>query len=283
MTRLGGIRKAVLATTLVLMLSAFPMALAQAPADHVKDCGPIDFVFIIDTSGSYADDIGEVKAALADIFLALDHASAADLRTGLVGINDEVVVHQTLTTVEADTMAKIMALVAFGGAGFAESSDEALNTVVNLKLAADRPPGKQIGDWTTAFDDMRGGMPVRKIIVLATDAPPGGFDDVYTPGVDDVNAHTRALEAAGKGIKIGAIDAGTDAVTHAVMMDYAATTGGKYILQVGPAEFVTGILDIIGTCGGVTVPEMGLALPLITSIAAVAAISIRRLRVKEVA
>src|SRR3972149_170584 len=155
MTKSYRLRNTVLATAILLMLSGLPLSIPQARADHVPLCGPVDFVFIIDTSGSYADDIGEVKAALAGIFLALDHASAADLRTGLVGINDEVVVHQTLTTVEADTMAKIMALVASGGAGFAESSDEALNTVVNLKLAADRPPGKQIGDWTTAFDDMR--------------------------------------------------------------------------------------------------------------------------------
>src|SRR5437867_2379099 len=44
-----------------------------------------------------------------------------------------------------------------------------------------------------------------KIAVLVTDAHPGGCDDSFTTGVDDVHAHSVALAAAKAGIVISAI------------------------------------------------------------------------------
>jgi hypothetical protein len=76
-----------------------------------------------------------------------------------------------------------------------------------------------INDWRSACC---------KIVILVTDNLPAGCNDSYTPGVDDVNAHLRAVAAGGLGIKIGALQVGTVAGVAPIMQDYAATTSGLY-------------------------------------------------------
>jgi hypothetical protein len=71
-----------------------------------------------------------------------------------------------------------------------------------------------------------------KVAILVTDANPGGCDDLYQTGVDDVAAHARALDALGLGVKIGALFVPTfgdgGGTITPVMIDYAATTGGVF-------------------------------------------------------
>jgi hypothetical protein len=121
----------------------------------------------------------------------------------------------------------ILGLSASGGDGEPEASDEALNTVINGLDEADRDPGQQFGDFDGRFRS-----DALKVAFIITDAHPGGFDDVYTPGVDDVHAHLMALEAQAAGIKIGSIFVPTngdaDGSITAIMKDYAITTGGLY-------------------------------------------------------
>ncbi len=90
-------------------------------------------------------------------------------------------------------------------------------------------------------------------MILITDAPLGGYDDTYTSGVDDVNAHQVALDAAAKGIKIVAIyvpTGGVESETEAIMKDYAATTGGAYYLAAPDGSGVSQAIQmIIRNCG----------------------------------
>ena len=136
-----------------------------------------------------------------------------------------------------------------GGSNGPEASDEALNTAINGLDEADRGPGQQVGDFDGVWRDKS-----VKIIVLITDAPPAGFDDQFTPGVDDVNAHARAVEAAAAGIKLSAVfvpTSGNYSGQVAIMQDYAATTGGLY-LETAPdgAGTAAAIDEIILSCGG---------------------------------
>jgi hypothetical protein len=131
-----------------------------------------------------------------------------------------------------------------------EASDEALNYVVNGGTACtlfepEGPLGAFRGDCV-------------KIAVLVTDALPGGCDDTYTPGVDDINAGNVAGDAASAGILISAVyvpTGTTPADLEAIMMNYADATGGVYT-EVASNGDGTGaaIQDIIEACGTPGIP-----------------------------
>jgi hypothetical protein len=87
-----------------------------------------------------------------------------------------------------------------------------------------------------------------KVLILITDAPPGGFDDTYTPGVDDVAAQALADKALLKGIHIGAIltPIGVNYNQSAIpiMQMYADTTFGRYTQSVS-GEAAEAILELL--------------------------------------
>jgi hypothetical protein len=226
-----------------------PMDVLSCPPSAV--CGPMDIAFLIDTTGSMYNAIDNVKAELGAILDCIETVSGGDYRMALVTFGDGITILDNFAAGNKTAVGThIGALTAYGGDGAAEASDEAVNTVVNALAATGRP---QNIDFTP---DWRAG--VKKILILVTDAPPGGFDDLYTVGVDDVNAHTRALEAAAKGINISAIfvpTAGDYAGQAAIMMDYATTTGGVYTMTADDGTGTgTAIIDVISTCG---TPELG--------------------------
>jgi hypothetical protein len=218
---------------------------AQAPA-----CGPMDVAFVVDDTGSMGSAINNVKAGLTPIINSIQTASGGDYRLALVTFKDNIKVRATFAPNNSATIEPlIMGLFAAGGDNEPEASDEALNTVVNALPAAGRPQDLDF------LPDFRPGA--LKVVILITDAPPGGFDDAFTPGVDDLNAHARALEAQGKGIKISAIRVSHgfvdtfDATNEAVMQDYATTTGGQYLVANPDGTGVSdAINNIIETCGG---------------------------------
>jgi hypothetical protein len=221
-------------------------------------CGPMDVAFIIDDTGSMGGAIGNVKAEAASLLAQIDTASGSDDQLALVSFKDTIVVHEDLAAGnEAAVAADIAALVAFGGANLPEASDESLNTVVNGLDVADRAAGQQTGDFNGTF---RAGAV--KIAILVTDALPGGFDDAFTAGVDDVNAHARAVEAAAAGILISAIyvpTGGVDATEAAIMTDYATTTGGTFTQTnadgTGSADAIASIIENCGQGNNVAVTK----------------------------
>ncbi|MDE3090418.1 MAG: VWA domain-containing protein, partial [Chloroflexota bacterium] len=226
-------------------ISASPLA---APASGA--CGPMDVAFVVDHTTSMHDAINNVKTELAGILGNIETVSGNDYRLALVTFGDDITILENFAANNRAPVAqKFKALQDYGGgAGEPEGSDEALNTVVNALPKAGRP---QNMDFTPSFRDN-----ALRIVILVTDARPGGFDDAFTPGKDDRNAHTHAMEAASKGIRLSAVFVPTDfspqnhPTVRAIMQDYATTTNG-YFLETRPDGAGTGaaINEIIARCG----------------------------------
>jgi uncharacterized protein YegL len=220
----------------------------------------MDVVFVLDDSSSMQGSLDNIKADLNAILNDIQRASGNDYRLSLVTFRDDVTVRVSLADQNRDAIAtQLNALMAEGGMRIPEASDEALNTVINSLAASGRP---QTGDFSPAFRDR-----AFKIVILLTDAPPGGFDDRYEAGVDDKNAHALAELAKSKNIKISAIYVPTfaedTALVKPIMQDYATTTTGFYLetIQNGTGT-AAAIRSIIAGCGSTTtVPTVGQGLP----------------------
>jgi hypothetical protein len=219
-------------------------------------CGCMDVALVVDDTGSMGPAIDNVKAELPAIIATAQAASCGDLRIGLVTTpSDNVVVNQRFTTVISNVQNAVQAIVAgsgTGGLGEPESTDAALQYVVTG--AAD--PSCTVSNGP--FGTFRPGCV--KIAVVITDARPGGCDDTFIPGVDDVHAHNVAVAAANAGILISAIyvpifgeASDIKATIRAIMQDYADTTGGVFVETASDGTGTgEGIADIIGTCGGIS-------------------------------
>jgi hypothetical protein len=231
------------------------LANQNARGQTVSSCGCMDIVFVQDTTGSMGPPINNVKAGLANIVNAAVVASGGDVRFGLVTFSapggcggDGVEVNQPFTTSIPTITAAIGALFASGGCGEPESSDEALKyTVTGATACSLLTPLGDLGPYRSNCV---------KIAILDTDARPGGCDDTFTPGVDDVNAANDTAAAAAQGIKVSAIyneDSTFFSPTIIpIMQNYAAATGGEYVQTPADGSGTgTAIADIINSCGGV--------------------------------
>lgn len=186
------------------------------------DCDCLDLALVIDDTGSMLNAINNVAAGIVDI-VNLAVAQCGDVRGGVITHKDDVEVDLPFTNNMASVIAAVNNIPAgtFGGAGEPEASDEALGeafTFTNCALTGDFVP-----DWRDGCC---------KVAILVTDANPGGCDDLYQNGVDDVAANARALEALGLGVKIGALFVPTfgdpgNTITP-IMINYAAVTGGVF-------------------------------------------------------
>lgn len=220
---------------------------SSAPAQSAPSCGCMDVVFVIDDTGSMGGAITNVRDGAVSIVADIVAASGDDQQLGVVTFKDDIQIDQQLQLDigGAATAALLPGLVASGGGG-PEASDEALNTVVNLLPAAGR---LQDLDFTGVFRSS-----CVKIAIMATDNLPGGFDDTFTIGVDDVNADNVAHDALANGILISALHVGEasspNPVERAIMENYATVTGGVYIpLLSSGAGAADAITEIIESCG----------------------------------
>ena len=214
------------------------------PCPAVGNCGPMDLVFVIDTTGSMGSAIDNVKAELPYIAALATAASGGDLRLGLVTFGDQVHTTYGLTNNIPAVLASINLLTANGGGNWPECSDEALREVITMDAAC-----TDGSEFTTAFRPF-----ASKLIVLVTDAENGGCDDAYTSGVDDVNAHLRALAAAAGGIRISAVFVPTGGDPNntivPVLQDYASTSSGAYhMANANGSGTGAAINEIIANCG----------------------------------
>jgi hypothetical protein len=189
--------------------------------DGLGGCDCIDLVLVIDDTGSMFGAINNVKAGIVDI-INLAQSTCGNVQAALITHKDDVQVDQNLTFNVANVIAAVNALSASGGAGEPEASDEALREAFTATVCA----------LTGDFDPSLYRAGCCKVAILVTDANPGGCDDFYQDGVDNVNAHARALEALGLGINIGALFVPTfgdpGGTITPIMIDYAATTGGVF-------------------------------------------------------
>jgi hypothetical protein len=207
-------------------------------------CGPLDVAFIIDDTGSMGNTLVNLQSGLAAIMSDIQLASPGNYRIAVVSFKDNVTVRVNfaLNNAAAATTA-INSLVAGGGSNVPEASDEALNTAVNALPTPGRP---QNIDFTPGWRPA-----AAKIAILVTDALPAGFDDTYSPGVDDVNANNVAVQAASQGIRIGAVFVPTGSLSPVpIMQNYASVTGGIYVQTAPNGTGVDGgIRTIIANCG----------------------------------
>ena len=229
------------------LLGAVATTAVMTPASAQEDgiCGPMDVAIALDDTGSMGGAIDSIKAELSNITQQALNASGGDLRMGFVTFKDDVTVHNQLTENTSAVEDSINSASAGGGAGAPEASDEAKNTTIN-NLG---PRTGQTGDF---------GEPWRNdtvnILILITDAPPGGFNDAMDPE-DVARMHDVAEQANSSGIKVSDVfvpTAGDYAGQAAILQDDANTTGGAFITTfpngTGTAE---AIKDVIEACGEV--------------------------------
>ena len=223
-------------------------------------CGPMDIAFIIDNTGSMNGAIGSIKTQLENVVDNIAAASGGDYRLALITPDTESV-NVRLPFEAANGAAFQAAVSALPGGGFGggtpESTDECLNTVVNALAASDRTGGQQTGDFT-AF---RTG--VVKTIVLVTDAVPGGFNDVFTSGIDtpgssEYRANSYAEGAAAAGIRISSVAVGAaDANFLRIMENYASVTSGLFLQADADGDGTdAAVLESIDLCGGAPVTNL---------------------------
>ncbi len=221
------------------------ITLPTPDCDSPGPCGCMDVTFVVDVTGSMGGALANVRAALPGIISDAQLASGGDVRFSLIEFDDEVrqLTPHTFDYIHVTNL--INGLVAGGGGEEPEASDEALRQAISGYNECDQDDALVVDPW-------RDGC--QKIAVLITDARPGGCDDAYTPGEDDVNAHSRALDALVNGVKISAVFVPTYDIYSAeiipIMMDYGSTSNGSYrMVNADGTGTGAAIAEIIRLCG----------------------------------
>jgi Mg-chelatase subunit ChlD len=180
------------------------LAGAQPPAR-----AQLDLVFLIDATGSMADEIDKLKATLRTITAEVSQLpSRPDLCLGLVAYRDRgdaflLRSHDFTHDVGGFLQGALMPLRAAGGGDYPEAMNEALHETVHQL------------SW-------RGGNTTRLVVLLA-DAPP--HLDYGGPQYDE-----DMMAALGKGIKVFGVGAsGLDRQGEFIQRQIAQYTGGRFV------------------------------------------------------
>lgn len=217
-------------------------------------CGATDLVIAVDTTHSMAAAIRDMKRETLRLIDLVQFVSGGDYRLGLISFRDTVTVEVDLGWVSDPSKARtnmnwaVRRLKAEGGNGGPEASDEALRTAVVGLTAHDRA---QEGDFNGQWEARS------RILVIITDNLPGGFDDTFDEGIDDVNARDVTTEALRRDIRISSVYIPTlgfqlapDPRVAEIMQAYPQLTGGVFaITQESGRGAAEAIADIIDKCG----------------------------------
>ncbi|MEO1088246.1 MAG: vWA domain-containing protein, partial [Acidobacteriota bacterium] len=223
----------------ILCLWAVTAPATEPAAAGTAECGCLDLVLVIDDTGSMGKAINNIQSGLGGLITTALGVSGGDLRVGLVTFKDDVTVLSPLTGNISAVTPLVMALSAGGGGSFPEASDEALNTVIH---ALPPRPGQ-----TGSLGPFR--QTCAKIVVLITDATPGGFDDIHG-AIDVANASDRAREAGARGIHITAIQVGSRSSVTPFMQAYATESGGRFAqVPITAAGLMDELTASIEACG----------------------------------
>ncbi|HSI53609.1 MAG TPA: VWA domain-containing protein [Ramlibacter sp.] len=187
----------------------------KSAAEVVLDARPaetrarLDLVFLVDATGSMADEIDKLKATLTSISAEVSRLpSQPDLCFGLVAYRDKgdaflLRSHDFTNDVDGFLRGALNPLRAAGGGDYPEAMNEALHeTVHNLS-------------WR--------GEGATRMVVLLADAPP--HLDYGGPYYDD-----DMVAALGKGIKVFSVGAsGLDRQGEFIQRQIAQYTGGQFV------------------------------------------------------
>ena len=178
---------------------------AGAPAARAR----LDLVFLVDATGSMADEIDKLKATLRTITAEVSALpSRPDICLALVAYRDRtdaflLRTHDFTHDVGGFLQQALVPLKAAGGGDYPEAMNEALHETVHQL------------SW-------RGSGTTRMVVLLA-DAPP--HLDYGAPHYDD-----DMLAALGKGIKVFGVGAsGLDRQGEYIQRQIAQYTGGKFV------------------------------------------------------
>ena len=170
---------------------------------------PLDVLFLLDATGSMADEIEQIKTTLLSISTRIsDLPSQPDLRFGMVAYRDRGDEFVTRTyDFEADTQTflnSIRGVQADGGGDEAESLNEALHAAVNGP------------EW-------RGGDALRLVFLIA-DAPP------HLDYAQDYDYAVEMVEASRRGIKVFPIaSSGLNSQGEYIFRQVAVHTMGRFL------------------------------------------------------
>lgn len=215
-------------------------------------CGCTDLVFALDTTGSVGTQLADLQSVMSQLTTNAQALSGGDLRYGLVTYEGNastqgllIAVNSSLTFDVAGVDSLIQGLFASGGGGLPEASDEALREILTNTVCS-----PITGNFSSPFR-----RNCQRLILLMTDDLPAGCDDNFELGVDDVNAHNRALDARRQLVKIGSIYAPPsgfpDPQAEIIMEDYATTSGGRYYLDLTGGTLVgESALDFVNSFVG---------------------------------
>lgn len=190
-------------------------------AGGVDGAVPLDIHFVLDATGSMADEIARLRenmTSIAEQIAALP--SAPDVRFGMTVYRDEGDLFVTRTFDLTGDLAQFLEALADvradGGGDYPEALDEALAD------ALEKPAWRREGAVELMF--------------VVADAPPQVGRDVALPYTES------AIRTAAAGAKIFPVAAsGTDDQAESVMRDLAFVTGGRFVfLSYGVAGAATG-------------------------------------------
>ena len=222
--------------------------------------GPLDIVFVFDLDSSMSQALNNIQINWAAIAADASTFANGNVKMGLVTFRDGIVVNVDLALSNSASMASAVAGLVTGGSGNVQNGslarcwDEALRTVIN-NLASGVNSGHQQGNFSGAWRSN-----ATRMIVLVTSALPSGFDNSYDDIIDRANSQSRAIEAAGKSIKIEVVlvkrvDAnGNPLAVYPLMREHlwfeSRVTGGIFSEQSWTGDGVAAsIQNILRTCG----------------------------------
>lgn len=190
----------------------------------------LDLAFVLDSTGSMAEEIAGVKATIRAVARELD-ALGADIRVGLVEFkdrSDSFVTRVYPMTEDLDAFAtEVDRIHAQGGGDRPESVNAGLSVAISQL------------SWDTGA--------TARIAFLVGDAPP------HLDYADDVSYATSMRHAARRGIQVHTIAAsGMDLPGQIIWRQIAQYTGGTnlFVLRGGAGPQSTGAGDPVASCGG---------------------------------
>lgn len=214
-----------------------PLILARRPV-ITSECAQIDIAIVVDDTSSMASVISSLQTEIGNLVTAVDAVSDS-FQFSLITFKDTTTQTVSFSLNNAAAINAAVAAMTTGmGNQIPEASDIALNEAV-----------VQSG-WRSA---------ARKVIVLITDAPPGGLDDVADPA-DVINLNAGGTAAGVADQYMYCVGVGTNAAMISAMTSTAAAAvaaggGGKYE-TLTPGNIVTNVIALVDTlCPPVTCYE----------------------------
>ena len=214
-----------------------PLILARRPVT-TSECAQIDIALVVDDTSSMASVISSLQTEIGNLVTAVD-AISDSFQFSLITFKDTTTQAVSFSINNAAAInAAVAAMTTGGGNQIPEASDIALNEAV-----------VQSG-WRAA---------AQKVIVLITDAPPGGLDDVADPA-DVINLNAGGTAAGVADQYMYCVGVGTNAAMISAMSSTAAAAvaaggSGKYE-TLTPGNIVTNVIALVDTlCPPVTCYE----------------------------